>query len=369
MKKVKIAFVVLMGLSLMLSACTHLNPPVEISGKSASYIDCGKNPPTPGDMARHTLKGEKTFEWWYFDGHLETGETFVGVFHARSFTSGKPVVTFSLYGSDWVRDGYVRMLEEGDMKISGEDLQLNSSAGYIRRLDDKTVLVGWDMKGIKADFKLTTLAPGWLPARGADIPEEKNVFYWAVHQGRNRIEGTIIKNGVVRKIKGEGYADHNWGTKAIQDITPYWIWGRILAGQYTLIYANVSHNDQTLPAVLPLYIAKGDQMIAGVNGVTIRQRNFITHPERKRYYPQNVDIDYAGDGVEAYIRIRHKALVEDRDLIAEAGLNPFKQWIARTFIARPAYFRIIADYEGAIVEGGVTTPVKGECIYEIMGLM
>ena len=97
MKKVKISFVVLMGLILMISACTRLNPPVEISGKSASYIECGKNPPTPGDMARHTLKGEKTFEWRCFDGHLETGETFVGVFHARSFTSDKPVVTFSLY--------------------------------------------------------------------------------------------------------------------------------------------------------------------------------------------------------------------------------------------------------------------------------
>ena len=64
-----------------------------------------------------------------------------------------------------------------------------------------------------------------------------------------------------------------------------------------------------------------------------------------------------------------RMLLENRDLIAETGLNPFKQWIARTFIARPAYFRIIADYEGTIVDGGVATPVKGECLYEIMGLM
>ena len=49
-------------------------------GKNNYYIDWAKNPPTPRDMAKHTIKGKNPFEWWYFDGHLDTGETFVGVF-------------------------------------------------------------------------------------------------------------------------------------------------------------------------------------------------------------------------------------------------------------------------------------------------
>jgi hypothetical protein len=50
------------------------------------------------------------------------------------------------------------------------------------------------------------------------------------------------------------------------------------------------------------------------------------------------------------------------------GLNPFARWIARTFMARPSYFRIIASsYKGNITEHGKVTPIEGECLYEIMG--
>lgn len=50
--------------------------------------DWGHNPPTDKDQARHLIEGEKPFEWWYFDGHLDNGEVFVGVFQAPSFTTG-----------------------------------------------------------------------------------------------------------------------------------------------------------------------------------------------------------------------------------------------------------------------------------------
>ena len=62
------------------SSCTHLPKPVEIIGKSSAYLDWGKNQPNAQDRARHTITGKRPFEWWYFDGHFDTGETFVGTF-------------------------------------------------------------------------------------------------------------------------------------------------------------------------------------------------------------------------------------------------------------------------------------------------
>jgi uncharacterized membrane protein len=105
----------------------------------------------------------------------------------------------------------------------------------------------------------------------------------------------------------------------------------------------------------------------GAGSPTIRQWDFVTHPVLKRHYPRQISIDFAEGEVEAHLNIRFNALVEDVDLLTAADLNPFSQWVARTFIARPTYFRVIAKYSGNIIEHGKVTPLEGECLYEIMG--
>jgi hypothetical protein len=367
MNKRLILLVVTVMLISFIPACTNLNKPSETLGKNNYYIDWGKNPPTPRDMAKHTIKGENPFEWWYFDGHLDTGETFVGTFLAPSFTIGKPGVTFSLYGSDWTKESHDLTLADDDMKVSAEDINLACSAGYIRRLDNDTYLVGWNLEGIKADFKLTTLAPGWLPLGGADVDGDKKDFFWAVHQGQNHFEGTIVKNGITRKVKGVGYADHNWGKKSLNKIATSWVWGRIITGKYTIIYADVQYRNRKINS-RPLYIARGNQIIVGTGSPTIRQFDYVTHPELKRHYPRQIYIDHTEKGVEAHIQIHFRTLVEDVDILTVSNLNPFTQWFARTFVTRPTYFRIIADYNGSIVDHGIFIPIKGECLYEVMGL-
>jgi hypothetical protein len=108
-------------------------------------------------------------------------------------------------------------------------------------------------------------------------------------------------------------------------------------------------------------------MIVGTGSPTIRQWDFVTHPVLKRHYPRQISIDFSQNNVEAHIQIRLKALVEEVDLLKVSGLSNPVQWIARTFVARPTYFRVIADYDGIITENGNTSPLKGECLYEVMG--
>jgi hypothetical protein len=87
----------------------------------------------------------------------------------------------------------------------------------------------------------------------------------------------------------------------------------------------------------------------------------------KRHYPRQISIDFIQGDVEAHLHIQFNALVEYVDLLTTSGLDRFSQWVARTFIARPTYFRMIASYKGDITEHGKMTPIKGECLYEIMG--
>jgi hypothetical protein len=348
------------------ASCTHLDKPHEIIGKSSSYLDWGKNPPPAKDRARHSIVGKRPFEWWYFDGHLNTGETFVGVFFDPTFTTGEPGVAFTLYGPDWNKQGILKSVPEEEMKVSTEDVDISCPYGFVKRIDDKTYQVQWNVDGIVADFTLTTLAPGWRPSGRDGVNEDHLDFFWTVHQAKNSITGTITRDGLTRQVTGIGYADHNWGKKPFNEITRKWVWGRILAGEYTIIYADVDYLDPSITS-RPLYIARGDTMIVGTGSPTIRQWSFVTHPVLKRHYPTQVSIDFGHEGVEAHIRIRFRTLVEEVDLLTVSGMSRLTQWIARTFVARPTYFRVIADYDGTITENGSTTPVNGECLYEVMG--
>jgi hypothetical protein len=347
-------------------ACTSLPKPAESIGKNSAYLDWGKNQPEARDRARHVITGKRPFEWWYFDAHLDTGETFVGTFLHPNFMNSKPGVTFSLYSPDWKKKSILKSLNTEEMQSSTKDVDVTCPFGFVRRLDDKTYHAQWKMDGITADFKFTMTAPGWMPAGADGVNEDSREFFWSVHQGRSRVEGTITQDGQTRQVKGVGYADHNWGKKPLNEITRHWVWGRIFAGEYTIIYADVDYIDFSINS-RPLYIAKGDTMIVGAGSPTIRQWAYVTHPVLKRHYPRHISIDFTEGDVEAHLNIEFKALVEDVDLLMATELSPFSQWIARTFIARPTYFRVIAKYSGNIIERGKATPLEGECLYEVMG--
>jgi hypothetical protein len=348
-------------------ACTHIERPEQIVSTPEVSKDWGKHPPTPIDRARHQIEGEKPFEWWYFDGHLDNGQTFVGVFLVPSFVSGNIEAMFTLYTKDWQREEHVQTLNPEEIQVSYDEVSIESSAGFVRRIDDQTYHVKWAIDDIEAEFKLTTFAQGWFPFKeNGKVNQTERDFFWAVHQGRNNIEGTISRNGKTEHVKGVGYADHNWGRKPLNEITKKWIWGRIIAEDYTIIYADVEYFEPGL-VLNPLYIAKGDKVIIGSGSPAIRQWDFETHPELKRHYPTQVSISYDAEETSANIQIKKKRLVEDVDLLEIAGYDGFLHWLIKTFISQPTYFRVIADYEATIQKNGSTETISGECLYEVMG--
>ncbi len=361
------AIILLLGIFvLLINGCTHIDRPEQIVTHPEKIKNWGTDPPKAKDRARHPISGEKPFEWWYFDGHLDNGQVFVGVYQVPSFVSGEIEAIFSLYSKDWSREDHIVRLNPDEVKVSYEDLHIETPVGFIRRLDDAHYHVKWNIDDIEAEFTLTTLSPGWMPTnKTGKVNQPERDFFWAVHQGRNRIEGTITKNGKIEHVTGIGYADHNWGEKPLHKITRKWVWGRIIAGDYTIIYADVDYFEPGL-VLNPLYIAKGDKMIVGSNPA-IRQWNFETHPLLKRHYPKQIAVTYGSKDIQLSVNIKKKRLVEDVDLLEIAGYNGFLRWMIKTFIARPTYFRVIADFDGKVMINDRVDNISGECLYEVMG--
>lgn len=222
------------------------------------------------------------------------------------------------------------------------------------------------MDGLDADFTLTTLAPGWLPIEeNGEVNQDSQEFFWTVHQARNRIDGTLTVDGHTARVTGQGYADHNWGRKPLNKITRRWVWGRIIAGDYTIIYADVEYRDPRIVS-RPLYIARNGEMIVGSGSPTIRQWNFKTHDRLKRFYPRDLSVSYNGDEVSANLHISQKELVDSINLLEAAGYPAIFRWPIQWFIARPSYFRIIGEFRGEIVVDGKKEFISGECLYEVM---
>ncbi len=352
---------------ILIAGCTGLPDPGPVIHEPCIAKDWGKAQPAPADMACHMLKEPHPFEWWYIDGHLDNGITFVGVFHLPSFVSGKPTVTFTLYWPDGRRTDYVRHFDQDEIKASCSDLNIETPAGFLKRLNSTTFHAVWRMDDVEADFVLTTEAPGWKPIEKSQTRKNSSSagFWWVIHQAKNRIKGTLTVGGKKENVSGTGYADHNWGIKPLHEITKKWVWGRILAGDFTIIYADVEYRDSSVVS-RPLYIAYKDRMILGTGGPEIRQLKFIMDPIQKRYYPSVVEIRHAGEDVSANIRIKMHKLMESVDLLEVAGYSLPLRWFIRTFIARPCYFRLMGVYDGEIFMDGRKNTIKGECIYEVM---
>ena len=333
--------------------------------------DWGKKPPDLKDMAQHPAKSKDYFEWWYFDGELEDGRTFVIVFHGRDFIAGKPTILFSLYSENWSEKMMkFETLEPGQFKASAEDLLLETPVGFVRRISADKIQVNFEFNGDGADLLLTTTSPGWMP-RGSGAIDDKKLFFWTIHQAKNRIEGTIKAGNRTTVVSGSGYSDHNWGYQPIYKAAKSWVWGRIITEKYTIIYADVDLKNPGGPkgaSYKPLYIAKDNKVLHGIGNPEISKSGYTYDKELGRSYPELIEINFVDEKEHTAVKIKieKKELVEKIDLLEPKEFGKFVHKFVRTFITRPSYFRIVAEFEGYIQHENSKEEIAGTSLYEVM---
>lgn len=185
------------------------------------------------------------FEWWYADGHLSNGVTFVASWHLEIDRSGvlRPYVTVNFATRDKVLlDRKVRFRPE-QARFGRTVCDVAVGPHFLRSLDglkryelfvDPEANGGYGLH-LELDRRVASYNPRPDDGSNPDGP----YFRWVCAVPNGALQGTATVDSVTRAVTGSGYHDHNWGNVPMSALVRDWHWARGEAGGYTAVAASV----------------------------------------------------------------------------------------------------------------------------------
>ncbi|MEJ3744034.1 hydroxyneurosporene dehydrogenase [Actinomycetes bacterium KLBMP 9797] len=186
-----------------------------------------------------------TYEWWYFDAHLDDGATLVVVFSNKDLKSVggplSPVLQLNLDLPDgraiqkkipFAPDQWSAATDHPDVRIGANRFQGDLREYRIQAAVDE----------VSVDVTLRGEVPPWRPGTGRLLfgPRRDREFCWLPSVPLGRVSGSYTVDGRAHDASGTGYHDHNWGNVGLPKIVHNWYWARGQAGPYAAIASYVT---------------------------------------------------------------------------------------------------------------------------------
>jgi hypothetical protein len=236
-------------------------------------LGMARNRIEPWEDGLRTAAADGTFEWWYFDAHLDDGSTVTVEFHTKPpYVSPKapltPFVMLTLTDPHGARTDWTHVGEPEDFTAAEDDCDVRIGPNAFRR-HAAGYAIHVEIDDVTADFTLTPEVPPWRPETGHVFfgEQEQHYIAWLPMCARGAAEAVISIGGRTRRASGSGYHDHNWGNVAPRKVLDHWYWGRARAGEYTVVTLNFVSRDiydhARLPAVM---VAEGGEIVASAVG-------------------------------------------------------------------------------------------------------
>jgi len=225
----------------------------------------------PWEDGMRTDGSPGTYEWWYFDAHLDDGAKLVVVFMTKEFADlNKPLhpvirIDLTLPDGTSVRDivplsaeTFTGSTETCDVRIGD-----NVFAGDLHRYTIRA-----SVPGVEVDLTLTGQVPPWRPETGYWIfgKENEHYFAWLPSVPQGRVEATYRAGGKTSTTTGVGYHDHNWGDTSMPELIHHWYWARGAAGPYSVIASYITAEERYGHTALPVFMLARDGVLIADDG-------------------------------------------------------------------------------------------------------
>ncbi len=242
------------------------NKPAYVSGNYEKFGLKQGNVPEKWEDAIRTGGKKGTYEWWYFDAHLNDGTTVVTVFYTKPFTEIKkgliPFISINIDRPDGtsIKKAHYGKVEEFSASKDSCNVIIgkNYFAGNL-----KNYKIHFEDDELTIDVKIKRTTESWRPKTGHFIyGNSGKEFAWLVPVPQGKAEITYSYKGKTYNLYGSCYHDHNFGNANMADVINHWYWARASWGEYSIIAAElISVKQYDSEPIIVFNISKGGKTI------------------------------------------------------------------------------------------------------------
>lgn len=297
------------------------------------------------------------FEWWYFDVLDNDLDCYLKiVIHIGTDplkTKIYPQLALSINTPE-ISESYTRNYKLKDIEIDTQKCDISISNEISVLLNDYSPLsyyIKIKTTAFYCDLKFTSELEGWKPLGDEvkhQIGKKKGVFAWTIPMPKARVEGVFSYKNKKQVLQNAiGYHDHNYNKidkkhpLHLDELVTKWYWGKCYAEPYTLIFMDTRCNTNR---TLSLLVAKENKIIYSSNNRIICK--IVKHAydnKLKVDYPISIQINTQDNNFVLNASFEKDKILDSRDLLE--CVNSLFSWVIKKWIARPAYYGILAKVQ------------------------
>ena len=296
----------------------HSEPLAVIASDDADYARLGlaRGTVAPWEDGARTDNRRGTYEWWYFDAHLDDGSSLVVVFMNKNLASPNDALTPTIRIDLDLADGrsFQKLATYNPKSWQAATDAADVRIGENRLTGDlHTYRVQAAVDEIAIDVTLVGHVRAWRPQTGyllygADRDKE---FAWLPSVPQGAVTATYRIGDESHETTGVGYHDHNWGNVSLTQIVHDWYWARGQAGPYSVIASLVTAHERYGYSELPIFMLARDGEVVADDSRRVRFEALDIHTDESTGKPvaTTTRYTYAGDDERWIV-----TFTRDRDL-------------------------------------------------------